>query len=99
MIISSMEKLIMKKKNEVESEETKDVTPTEKSNPNIIVLSKEEPEKPFDEEIEEGRKNIFKVYKSTTTRNNIIMAVVVAIFVGAFIAITRGQIGQIIGWV
>lgn len=89
----------MKKKNEVETKENENVTSETVSDPNIIVLSKEEPEKPFDEVVEEGRKNIFKVYRTTSTRNNIIMVLVVAIFIGAFIAITRGTIGQIIGWV
>lgn len=90
----------MSKKQKNENQELQNTAPeTINANPNLIVLSKEEPEKPFDEEIEEGRKNIFKVYKSTSVRNNIIMVVVVAIFIGAFIAITRGTIGQIIGWV
>ena len=68
-------------------------------NPNIIELSREEPERPFYEITEEERRKLFKVYKSTSIRNNIIMFVVLAAFVGAFIAITRGEIGQIIGWV
>ena len=90
----------MKKKKEIETQEVvENVASKEETNPNVIVLSKEEPEKPFDEVVEEGRKNIFKIYKSTSARNNIIMVVVVAIFIGAFIAITRGTLGQIIGWV
>ena len=44
-------------------------------NPNIIELSREEPERPFYEITEEERRKLFKVYKSTSIRNNIIMFV------------------------
>ena len=68
-------------------------------NPNIVILNKGESERPFFDITEEERKKLFKSYKSASLRNNIIMVVTVAAFIGAFIAITKGQIGQIIGWV
>lgn len=90
------------KKEKKEKQEVKVIDSTgqtKQQNPNIIELSREEPERPFYEITEEERRKLFKVYKSTSIRNNIIMFVVLGAFIGAFIAITRGQIGQIIGWV
>lgn len=95
----------MKKKNKENNPEVTVIDSTveqeqaKEENPNVLVLSKEESDKPFNEIVEEERQNLYKVYKSTSRRNNIIMVAVVAIFIGAFIAITRGTVGQIIGWV
>lgn len=51
----------------------------------LITLSKEEPEKPFVEAVEEQRKNIFVTYKKARTQNNIIMAVVAVVFIVSMI--------------
>lgn len=64
----------------------------------IIKLEKGS-EKPFVETIEEERKNIFKVYRSSTRRNNIIMIAVVAVFIGAFVLISRAEVwATVLGW-
>ena len=66
----------------------------------VIKLSKEEPEKPFDEAVEEKRKNIFVTYRKARRNNNIIMVVTVAIFTAAMILmVTYPGWGQIVGGV
>ena len=68
-------------------------------NKDMLVLEKGV-EAPFDEVIEAERQNIFKVYRSSTKRNNIIMAVVVAVFIGSFILIAQKQVwATVLGWV
>ena len=65
----------------------------------MLYLKKGE-EKPFDEVVEEERKNIFDTYRKTTRRNNLIMVIVVAVFIGAFILIAQQQVwATVLGWV
>lgn len=64
----------------------------------VIELSKEEPEKPFNELVEEKRKNIFVTYKKARTRSNIIMIAVVVVFVASIVlAVSNQQWGMITG--
>lgn len=57
----------------------------------LIPLCREKSEKPYHEEVEEQRTNIFKVYKKARTENNIIMVVTVLIFAAAMILMVTPQ--------
>ena len=68
-------------------------------NKDMIYLDKGE-EKPFYETIEAERQKIFKTYRSSTRKNNILMIIVVAIFIASFILIAQKQLwATITGWV
>ena len=97
---------MFKKKNRSEEKvEVKVVSPEEdkkKLNESLdtIELKKTNDEKPFGEAIEEERGNIFKIYKKTRVKNNIIMVATVAIFAAATILIMRQELwGKIVGGV
>lgn len=64
----------------------------------IIVLNKEKKEQPFSEIIEAERKGLFTLYKKTSRYSTIIMFVVVAIFVAAFIMYSQPGWGQPVCW-
>ena len=66
--------------------------------PNNIYYLRKDNETPFIETVENERKELFKFYKKTSLRNNIIMIAAVAVFVAAFILLTQGQWGMITGW-
>lgn len=72
---------------------------TEQTNSNIYVLNDGNSHDDFDTKVEEGRNKIYTVYRSTSKRNTIIMIVVAAVFVAAFLLLPQGQWGQIVGWV
>ena len=65
----------------------------------VVELKKEYELENFARECEDERKNVIGIYKKTRRTNNIIMVVVVALFIAAFILLTQGQWGQITGWV
>lgn len=94
----------MKKKKEVEQvQEEKALDPKKEQEKlykslDMIELSKEEPEKPFNELVEEKRKNIFVTYKKARTKSNIIMIAVVIVFVVSIVlAVNNQQWGMIVG--
>ena len=65
-----------------------------------LVLSKEEKEVPFNETIEKERVNIFKVYKTATRTNSVLMVIAVAAFIASFIMVSRAELAlKIVGWV
>lgn len=72
---------------------------TNETSSNVFNLKKEYELENFARECEDERKNVINIYKKTRRTNNIIMAVVVLLFVAAFILLTQGQWGQIAGWV
>ena len=92
-------------KNSTPNEEIKVETPEEAQEKldkslDLIPLCREKSEVPFNEEVEQERSNIFKVYKKTRTENNIIMVITVVVFVASFIMfVNLGDIGKIIGGV
>ena len=65
-----------------------------------LVLSKSAKEVPYNETIETERSNIFKVYKSTTKLNSLLMVIAVAAFIASFILVSRAEAAlKITGWV
>ena len=57
---------------------------------NLVEIKKEDPnDRPYDEVIEEARKELLKSYKKSRTISNISMLVAVAILIGAFIMIVQ----------
>ena len=51
----------------------------------LIPLCREKSDTPYHEEVENERKNIFKVYKKARTENNIIMVITVLVFIASMI--------------
>ena len=51
----------------------------------LIPLCREKSDTPYHEEVENERKNIFKVYKKARTENNVIMVITVLVFVASMI--------------
>lgn len=51
----------------------------------LIPLCREKSETPYNEQVENERKNIFKVYKKARTENNIIMVITVLVFIASMI--------------
>ena len=111
MILFTNEELAMKKNLEEEKIE-ENVQPEETNSPveekkkeekpvqeEILVLSKEEPEKPFDEVVEEGRQELYRRFKKVNLMSTILMIVAAGAFVAAFILMTQGDWGQIAAWV
>lgn len=83
-----------KKKVTNEEVKEKEITPEEdqaKLNASLDVINfkKECSEKPFNEAVEEERKNIFVTYKKARTQSNIIMAVVVVIMVASLVVMVN----------
>jgi len=64
----------------------------------IMVLSKEKKEVPFNETIEKERKSLFSLYKKTSRTSTILMFVVVVVFIGAFIMYSQPVWGQPVCW-
>lgn len=60
---------------------------------------KSENEPSLEEGIEAQRGELFKTYRSTMTRNNILLFVVAAVFIAGFIMIPQGGVLAIIGWI
>lgn len=85
-----------------EAPETKvEEAPKVEDDSHIIYINKEP--KPDDypgveEVVENERKGLFKTYRSTMTRNNILLFVVAAVFITGFIIIPQSMVGAIIGW-
>ena len=97
----------MSKKNKNQKPEVviKEATPEEEQarlekSLDVITLTKNESEVPFNEAVENERKNIFTTYRKTRTINNIIMFVVVAIVIASMILFTQvADWGKIAGGV
>ena len=53
----------------------------------------------MEEAIEAGRAELFKTYKSTSRRNNILIVIVAVVFIVGFIIIPNSMIGAVIGWI
>ena len=92
----SEEKQTQEVEEKVENEEVKDVS-TEKIN--VIKVEKNDDVQSLVDNVDGQRQLLLKSYKKTNLINNILLVVVAAIFIGSFILITRGQWGQIVGWV
>ncbi len=94
-----------RKKVEVKSEsEVKVVSPEEEkakldASLETYKLEKLEGEQTFDQQIEDKRSVIFKVYRKTRLINNIIMFAIVAVFVVSIIFMTQFSWGKIAGGV
>ena len=86
---------------EEQVQETKvEETPVQQEAHMIYINKEEKPadKQPLEEIIEQERSGLFKTYRSTMTRNNILLLVVAAVFITGFFTITTGTIGAIIGW-
>ena len=84
-------KMAKQKKQNVDSEvEIKIENPEEEQKKldkslDLIPLCREKSDTPYHEEVENERKNIFKVYKKARTENNVIMVITVLVFVASMI--------------
>ncbi len=84
-------KMAKQKKQNVDSEvEIKIENPEEEQKKldkslDLIPLCREKSDTPYHEEVENERKNIFKVYKKARTENNIIMVITVLVFIASMI--------------
>ncbi len=81
-------------KNQSHEEVVKEATPEEEQarlekSLDVIKLGKSENDIPFNEAVENERKNIFLTYKKTRTVNNIITFVIVAVIIAAMIVFVR----------
>ena len=93
----------MEEKNETQvvEEKVEEAAQAEESTPkiNIIKLEKNPDINSFVEKSDENRVKLLKSYKKTNTINSILMFVVAAVFVGAFVLITQKALwATITGW-